>query len=83
MIGGSIPGETKTIGIALYDRVQAFDLTGANRMALLLLVLSFGAVGASPARGQPRCRPCTSWRDVAFRPLLALLFPLQPVASKQ
>ncbi|MCY1296474.1 Molybdenum transport system permease protein ModB [compost metagenome] len=47
MIGGSIPGETKTIAIAIYDRVQAFDLTGANRMALLLLVLSFGAVGAS------------------------------------
>lgn len=47
MIGGSIPGETRTIAIAIYDRVQAFDLTGANRMALLLLVLSFGAVGAS------------------------------------
>ncbi|UDM53054.1 molybdate ABC transporter permease subunit [Cupriavidus sp. MP-37] len=47
MIGGSIPGETKTIAIAIYDRVQAFDLGGANRMALLLLVLSFGAVGAS------------------------------------
>ncbi|NSX15635.1 molybdate ABC transporter permease subunit [Cupriavidus taiwanensis] len=47
MIGGSIPGETKTIAIAIYDRVQGFDLTGANRMALLLLVLSFGAVGAS------------------------------------
>lgn len=47
MIGGSIPGETKTIAIAIYDRVQAFDLAGADRMALLLLVLSFGAVGAS------------------------------------
>ena len=47
MIGGSIPGETKTIAIAIYDRVQAFDLTSANRMALLLLLLSLGAVGAS------------------------------------
>ncbi|CAN7774531.1 molybdate ABC transporter permease subunit [Cupriavidus necator] len=47
MIGGSIPGETKTIAIAIYDRVQAFDLTSANHMALLLLVLSLGAVGAS------------------------------------
>ncbi|WP_061959614.1 molybdate ABC transporter permease subunit [Cupriavidus pauculus] len=47
MIGGSIPGETKTIAIAIYDRVQAFDLTSANRMALLLLGLSLGAVGAS------------------------------------
>ncbi|NUA29942.1 molybdate ABC transporter permease subunit [Cupriavidus basilensis] len=47
MIGGSIPGETKTIAIAIYDRVQAFDLASGNRMALLLLVLSLGAVGAS------------------------------------
>ena len=47
MIGGSIPGETKTIAISIYDRVQAFDLQSANRMALLLLVLSLGAVAAS------------------------------------
>ena len=47
MIGGSIPGETKTIAIAIYDRVQAFDLAGADRMALLLLLLSLGAVAAS------------------------------------
>ena len=26
MVGGSIPGETKTIAIAIYDRVQAFDM---------------------------------------------------------
>ncbi|HZH08344.1 MAG TPA: molybdate ABC transporter permease subunit, partial [Lautropia sp.] len=47
MVGGSIPGETRTIAIAIYDRVQAFDLVNADRMALLLLVLSLGAVGAS------------------------------------
>ena len=47
MVGGSIPGETKTIAIAIYDSVQAFDLDGANRMALLLLVLSLAAVAAS------------------------------------
>ncbi|NWG74725.1 MAG: molybdate ABC transporter permease subunit [Rubrivivax sp.] len=47
MVGGSIPGETKTIAIAIYDRVQAFDLQAADSMALLLLVLSLGAVAAS------------------------------------
>ena len=47
MVGGSIPGETKTIAIAIYDRVQAFDLQSADRMALLLLLLSLGAVAAS------------------------------------
>jgi len=47
MIGGSIPGETKTIAIAIYDRVQAFDLTSAGRMSLILLVLSITALAAS------------------------------------
>lgn len=47
MIGGSIPGETKTVAISIYDHVQAFDLASADRMALLLLVLSLGAVAAS------------------------------------
>jgi molybdate transport system permease protein len=47
MVGGSIPGETKTIAITIYDRVQAFDLASADRMALLLLVMSLLAVAAS------------------------------------
>lgn len=47
MVGGSIPGETRTIAISIYDRVQSFDLDGANQMALLLLVFSLGAVAAS------------------------------------
>lgn len=47
MVGGSIPGETKTLAIAIYDRVQSFDLQAADRMALLLLVMSLLAVAAS------------------------------------
>jgi molybdate transport system permease protein len=47
MVGGSIPGETRTIAVAIYDSVQSFDLAGANQMALLLLLLSLGAVAAS------------------------------------
>ena len=47
MMGGSIPGETQTIAISIYDRVQAFDFPSADRMALLLLVLSMFAVAAS------------------------------------
>ncbi len=47
MMGGSIPGETQTIAISIYDRVQAFDLQSADRMALLLLILSLLAVAAS------------------------------------
>lgn len=40
MVGGSIPGETKTLSIAIYDRVQAFDMAGAHLMALALVLLS-------------------------------------------
>ncbi len=40
MVGGSIPGETRTIAISIYDRVQAFDDGGAAQMSALLLVLS-------------------------------------------
>ena len=47
MVGGSIPGETRTIAISIYDKVQGFDLASANQMALLLLVLSLLAVAAS------------------------------------
>jgi len=45
MVGGSIPGETKTIAIAIYDRVQAFDNRAAGVMSALLLLLSFVALG--------------------------------------
>jgi molybdate transport system permease protein len=47
MVGGSIPGETKTIAIAIYDRVQGFDMAGAGLMSLLLLVLSIVAIGTT------------------------------------
>ena len=47
MVGGSIPGETKTIAISIYDRVQAFDNEAAARMAGLLLVISLAALAAT------------------------------------
>lgn len=40
MVGGSIPGETKTIAISIYDRVQAFDNASAWTMSLVLLMIS-------------------------------------------
>lgn len=41
MIGGNIPGATKTISIAIYDDVQGLNYAAANEAAILLLVLSF------------------------------------------
>jgi len=40
MIGGSIPGETRTIAISIYDRVQAFDDEAAGTMSAVLLLFS-------------------------------------------
>ena len=42
MVGGNIPGTTRTVSIDIFDRVQASDYAGANQTALLLLVLCFG-----------------------------------------
>ncbi|MBU0556427.1 MAG: molybdate ABC transporter permease subunit [Alphaproteobacteria bacterium] len=47
MVGGSIPGETRTLALSLYDRVQAFDMASANEMALLLMAISLVAVSLS------------------------------------
>jgi molybdate transport system permease protein len=41
MVGGNIPGVTRTVSIAIYDRVQAFDFAAANQTAAALLALSF------------------------------------------
>ena len=40
MVGGNLAGETRTIAIAIYDRVQAFDNTGAATMSAVLLMIS-------------------------------------------
>lgn len=41
MVGGNIPGVTRTVSIDIYDRVQAADYAGANQTALALLILCF------------------------------------------
>ena len=41
MVGGNIPGVTRTVSIDIYDKVQAFDFAAANATALLLLAISF------------------------------------------
>jgi molybdate transport system permease protein len=41
MVGGNLPGITRTVSIAIYDQVQSLEYGQANRMALLLLIFSF------------------------------------------
>ena len=44
MVGGNIPGVTRTVSIAIYDEVQSLDYAAANRTALLLLLFSFAVL---------------------------------------
>lgn len=44
LIGGSIPGETKVLSIALYEHIESFDLSAAAGAALTLLLISLSLV---------------------------------------
>jgi molybdate transport system permease protein len=41
MIGGDIPGVTKTVSINIFDSVQAGEYEAANQTALVLMAISF------------------------------------------
>jgi len=41
MVGGNIPGVTRTVSIAIYDQVQEANYAAANDLALLLLAMAF------------------------------------------
>jgi molybdate transport system permease protein len=64
MVGGSIPGETRTIAIAIYDRVQSFDDAGAAQMSALLLAMSLATIALTfgLARRVGRRRGEVQWR---------------------
>jgi molybdate transport system permease protein len=44
MLGGDIPGATRTLSIVLFNQVEAFDYRTANRTALLLVYFSVAAL---------------------------------------
>lgn len=41
MVGGNIPGVTRTVSVSIYDAVQSLDYASATRTAAVLLVISF------------------------------------------
>jgi molybdate transport system permease protein len=49
MVGGNIPGQTRTVSISIYDEVQALNYDAAGRMALFLVGCSFGALALTYA----------------------------------
>lgn len=46
MVGGNIPGVTRTVSIDIYDQTQALNYSAANQTALLLLAISFLVLAA-------------------------------------
>jgi len=46
MLGGNIPGATRTLSIALYDQVQDFNYAAANRTSAVLLLLALVSLAA-------------------------------------
>ena len=41
MVGGNIPGVTRTVSIAIYDQVQAANYAAANELSLVLIAIAF------------------------------------------
>lgn len=60
MVGGNIPGATRTLSIAIYDEVQALDYAQANSIALFLLVLSFAVLSLVYALNRRWLAPWTA-----------------------
>jgi molybdate transport system permease protein len=47
MVGGNIPGETRTVSIAIYDYVETLDYAAAHTLSLVLLVAAFSILLAT------------------------------------
>ena len=47
MLGGDIPGVTRTLSIAIYDNVQALDYAAAGRTSAVLIIFSFLVLSAT------------------------------------
>ena len=63
MVGGSIAGETKTLSIAIYARVQAFDNAAAALMSVILVAFSLVAIAVVLATGTGQDRRGDRSRD--------------------
>jgi molybdate transport system permease protein len=65
MVGGNIPGVTRTVSIDIYDQVQASNYAAANGMAVLLLIFCFAVLtvvyGMNRRTRSPRISAQESW----------------------
>lgn len=59
MVGGNLPGVTRTASIAIYDEVQALNYAAAGQTALFLLVTSFLLLAVTYGLRSRQKRPWT------------------------
>jgi molybdate transport system permease protein len=57
MVGGNIPGVTRTIALAIYDDVQSLDYGGANEASLLLVAFAAAVLTLTYTLQQRRALP--------------------------
>jgi molybdate transport system permease protein len=60
MVGGNIPGRTRTLSVAIFDHVEALEYAAAHRTAALLLAISFGVLALVYALQR---RPAFRWNE--------------------
>jgi molybdate transport system permease protein len=56
MVGGNIPGATRTVSVSVYDSVQAFDYATAGRTSAVLLAFSLLVLSATYTLQRHRSR---------------------------
>ena len=49
MVGGNIPGVTRTVSVSIYDSVQSLDYASAAKTSLFLLIASFAILSLTYA----------------------------------
>jgi len=60
MVGGNIPGRTRTLSVAIFDHVEALEYGAAHRTAGLLLAVSFAVLALVYALQR---RPFFRWNE--------------------
>ena len=60
MVGGNIPGRTRTLSVAIFDHVEALEYGAAHRTAALLLASSFAVLALVYALQR---RPFFRWNE--------------------
>ena len=74
MVGGNLPGETRTLSVAIYDRMQAFDDRSAGVMAATLLAIAVATLMATTLLSRRR-RPAP-WLTAGCRSRFARRVPI-------